>query len=136
MRSIALEGAPLGIRCNAICPGFVKSGMTTFQEQLDHYAGHSGGTEADIEHAGRSYHPTRDLTYLHPQRIADAALWLVSDAVTGVALPVEAGHLLMPGIYNGPEPAISKLRPRKPSKGLSCHPGQAPELAPIAGHVL
>jgi enoyl-[acyl-carrier-protein] reductase (NADH) len=44
------------------------------------------------------------LTYLHPQRIADAALWLVSDAaaaVTGVALPVEAGHLLMPGIYNG-----------------------------------
>ena len=29
MRSIALEGAPLGIRCNAICPGFVKSGMTT-----------------------------------------------------------------------------------------------------------
>lgn len=41
------------------------------------------------------------LTYLHPQRIADATLWLVSDAVTGGALPVEAGHLLMPGIYNG-----------------------------------
>jgi NAD(P)-dependent dehydrogenase (short-subunit alcohol dehydrogenase family) len=76
--------------------------MTDFQEQLDKYAGHPGGTEADLEHAGRSYHPTRDLTYLHPQRIADAALWLVSDAaaaVTGVALPVEAGHLLMPGVY-------------------------------------
>jgi SDR family mycofactocin-dependent oxidoreductase len=104
MRSIALEAAPLGIRCNAICPGFVRSGMTDFQEQLDKYAGHPGGTEADLDHAGRSYHPTRDLTYLDPQRIADAALWLVSDgaaAVTGVALPVEAGHLLMPGVYTG-----------------------------------
>ena len=33
--------------------------------------------------------------------IAGAALWLASDAVTGVALPVEAGHLLMPGVYTG-----------------------------------
>jgi NAD(P)-dependent dehydrogenase (short-subunit alcohol dehydrogenase family) len=53
---------------------------------------------------GSPMRPTRDLTYLDPQRIADAALWLVSDAaaaVTGVALPVEAGHLLMPGVYTG-----------------------------------
>jgi SDR family mycofactocin-dependent oxidoreductase len=104
MKTVALEGAPLGIRCNAICPGFVKSGMTTFQEQLDKYAGHPGGTEDDLEHAGRSYHPTRDLTWLDPQRIADVAKFLVSDdaeAVTGIAVPVEAGHLLMPGTYNG-----------------------------------
>jgi NAD(P)-dependent dehydrogenase (short-subunit alcohol dehydrogenase family) len=104
MRSLALEAAPLGIRCNAICPGFVRSGMTGFQEQLDRYAGHPGGTEADLEHAGRSYHPPRDLTDLDPQHIAGAALWLASDAaaaVTGVALPVEAGHLLMPGVYTG-----------------------------------
>ncbi len=104
MKTVALEGAPLGIRCNAICPGFVKSGMTTFQEQLDKYAGHPGGTEADLEHAGRSYHPTRDLTWLDPQRIADVAKFLVSDdaeAVTGIAVPVEAGHLLMPGTYHG-----------------------------------
>jgi NAD(P)-dependent dehydrogenase (short-subunit alcohol dehydrogenase family) len=103
-KNVAIDYGPSGIRCNAICPGFVKSGMTDFQEQLDKYAGHPGGTEADLEHAGRSYHPTRDLTYLDPQRIADAALWLVSDAaaaVTGVALPVEAGHLLMPGVYTG-----------------------------------
>ena len=104
MRSLALEGAPLGIRCNAICPGFVQSGMTTFQQQLDKFAGHPDGTEADFEHAGRSFHPTRDLTWLESQRIADAALWLASDsaaAITGVALPVDAGHLLMPGRYDG-----------------------------------
>lgn len=102
MRSVALEGAPHGIRCNAICPGFVKSAMTTFQDQLDKFAGHPGGTEADFEHAGESFHPTQDLTWLDPQRIADAALWLASDgsaAVTGVALPVDGGHLLVPGRY-------------------------------------
>ena len=100
MGSIALEGAPHGIRCNAVCPGFVKSGMTSFQAQLDKYAGHPGGTLDDLEHAGLSFHPTRDLTYLEPQAIADAALWLVSPgsaAVTGVALPVDAGHLMVAG---------------------------------------
>ena len=100
MGSVALEGAPFGIRCNAICPGFVKSGMTTFQDQLDKYAGHPGGTMEDIEHAGLSFHPTRDLSYLEPQHIADAALWLVSpgsEAVTGVAVPVDAGHLMVAG---------------------------------------
>ena len=100
MGSVALEGAPYGIRCNAICPGFVKSGMTTFQEQLDKYAGHPGGTEADLENAGLSFHPSAGLSYLEPQRIADAALWLVSsgaEAVTGVALPVDAGHLMVAG---------------------------------------
>ena len=100
MGSIALEGAPHGVRCNAICPGFVRSGMTTFQDQLDKYAGHPGGTLDDLEHAGLSFHPTRDLSYLEPQAIADAALWLVSPgsaAVTGVALPVDAGHLMVAG---------------------------------------
>jgi enoyl-[acyl-carrier-protein] reductase (NADH) len=32
--------------------------------------------------------------------IADAALWLVSEtaaAVTGVALPVDGGHMILPG---------------------------------------
>lgn len=100
MGSVALEGGPYGIRCNAVCPGFVRTGMTTFQAQLDRYAGHPGGTLEDVDRAGRSFHPTRDLTYLEPQHIADAALWLVStgaEAVTGVALPVDGGHMLVAG---------------------------------------
>lgn len=39
---------------------------------------------------------------MEPQVIADAALWLNSDLaakVTGVTVPVDAGHLLQPG-YN------------------------------------
>jgi SDR family mycofactocin-dependent oxidoreductase len=100
MGTVALEGAPHNIRCNAVCPGLVKSGMTIFQGQLDEYAGHPGGTIDDLERAGLSFHPYRSLSYLDPQKIADAALWLVSpaaEAVTGVALPVDAGHLLVAG---------------------------------------
>jgi hypothetical protein len=39
---------------------------------------------------------------LDPERLADAALWVVSDeasVVTGVELPVDAEHLLLPGYY-------------------------------------
>jgi SDR family mycofactocin-dependent oxidoreductase len=98
--SVAIEVAPHGVRCNAILPGFVKSGMTTTQAQLDKYAGHPGGTMSDLEHAGYSFHPMAGFSYLDPQRIADAALWLVSpgsEAVTGTAIPVDAGHVLVSG---------------------------------------
>jgi SDR family mycofactocin-dependent oxidoreductase len=100
MQSTALELAKYGIRCNAICPGFVRSGMTTSQDALDRYAGRSGATEDVLVSAGLSFHPLRDLSYLEPQAIADAALWLVSPAagaVTGIALTVDAGHVLVPG---------------------------------------
>ena len=40
------------------------------------------------------------VTMLPPRAIADAVLWLASDAaryVTGVELPVDAGHMILPG---------------------------------------
>ena len=98
--SIAIEVAPHGIRCNTICPGFVKSGMTSTQDQLDKYAGHPGGTLDDLEHAGNSFHPMKQFSVLDPQVIANAALWLaspLSEAVTGTAIPVDAGHVLVSG---------------------------------------
>ena len=42
---------------------------------------------------------------MNPQVIADSALYLNSDlaaSVTGVTLPVDAGHLLIPGVNNDP----------------------------------
>ncbi|CUR58916.1 Short-chain dehydrogenase/reductase SDR [metagenome] len=100
MRSIALEGARHGVRCNAVCPGFVKSGMTTAQSLLDVLAGHPDAGPEVLEQAGLAYHPTKGLSYLEPEQVAEVAAFLASpaaEAVTGVALPVDAGHLLVAG---------------------------------------
>ena len=47
----------------------------------------------------------RPVLVADPQRIADAALWLNSDlasSVTGISVPVDAGHLLIPGVNANP----------------------------------
>jgi SDR family mycofactocin-dependent oxidoreductase len=108
MRNVALELAPHGIRCNAICPGAVDTRMVNWQGMYDMFHGHPGGTRDDLLAGGRSYHALKGFGVLSPQVIADAALWLVSDgaaAVTGVVLPVDAGHRLLTPI--NPAPALT-----------------------------
>jgi SDR family mycofactocin-dependent oxidoreductase len=106
MKTVALELAPHGVRCNAVHPGAVRSGMTDNQAAWDMYAGQPGG--GTIEHliaAGRHYGALRGTTFMPAETIANAALFLNSDlarTITGVSLPVEAGHLLMPGVNAAP----------------------------------
>lgn len=100
MKSIAVELAPHGIRCNALCPGPTKTPMTDHQAAWDLFAGHPGGTEADMLEAGYNFLALKGFNWLTPQAQADAALFLNSDlasSITGVALPVDAGHLALPG---------------------------------------
>jgi NAD(P)-dependent dehydrogenase (short-subunit alcohol dehydrogenase family) len=69
------------------------------------FAGHEGGTREDLLSGGRSFHALKGAGMLSPRVLADAALWLVSDgaaAVTGVALPVDAGHMLLAGMNPAP----------------------------------
>jgi NAD(P)-dependent dehydrogenase (short-subunit alcohol dehydrogenase family) len=42
---------------------------------------------------------------LRPESVSGAVLWLVSDEardVTGLAVPVDGGHLVLPGINGNP----------------------------------
>jgi SDR family mycofactocin-dependent oxidoreductase len=114
MRTVALELAPYGIRCNAICPGAVATDMVTWQGAFDLYAGHAGGTREDYVEATYRYHALAGAGPMDPEVIAEAALWLASDRssyITGVALPMDAGHLLLPGVNHSAvrRPAASEV---------------------------
>lgn len=81
-RTAALDCRDSGIRVNAICPGFTETPMTD--------QGGVGKPKA-VEAAVRQTPLGR---MAQPEEIAEAALWLCSDAasfVTGVALPIDGG---------------------------------------------
>jgi NAD(P)-dependent dehydrogenase (short-subunit alcohol dehydrogenase family) len=89
-RAVAIEGAPFGIRVNAICPAgmpftnfMAAGGMDRSAIDLDEVAKHTG-----------SMHPLgRPIT---AEDCAEAAVYLVSDRaanVTGVLLPVDGGYV-------------------------------------------
>jgi SDR family mycofactocin-dependent oxidoreductase len=97
-KNIALELAPYGIRCNSISPGAIRTPMTDHQGAWDMFAGHPGGTEADLLEGGYHFAALKGTTFMDPQVIADTALYLNSDLaakVTGVTIPVDAGHLIL-----------------------------------------
>jgi SDR family mycofactocin-dependent oxidoreductase len=105
MKNIALELAPYGVRCNAIAPGAIKTPMTDHPDAWDMFAGRPGGTEADFIEGGYRFGALRGHSFLPPEVIADTALYLNSElasVVTGITVPVDAGHLLMPGYNDAP----------------------------------
>jgi SDR family mycofactocin-dependent oxidoreductase len=105
MKNIALELAPHGVRCNAICPGAILTPMNNHQASWNMIAGHKGGTEADMIEGGYHFGALKERSFLAPQVIADTALYLNSElaaAVTGVTIPVDAGHTLLAGFNHNP----------------------------------
>jgi NAD(P)-dependent dehydrogenase (short-subunit alcohol dehydrogenase family) len=82
----ALECAPQGIRVNAVCPGWIETPMVM---ERGVQAGKDRETYEQLEAA----HPIGRLG--QPDEIAEAAVWLCSDAasfVTGHALPVDGAY--------------------------------------------
>ncbi|OJU80839.1 MAG: hypothetical protein BGO11_19790 [Solirubrobacterales bacterium 70-9] len=85
-RTIASEYATDGIRCNAICPGFIDTPMP---------AGFIGKQE-DPERVAAEIEGAHLLKRLgRPEEIAATALWLCSDAatfITGAAIVADGGY--------------------------------------------
>lgn len=86
-RSLALEGAPYGIRVNAVLPGAIDTPMLRREAEL----------ASDPEEQVRRWALIHPLARLgRPEEIAEAALFLASDAasfITGTALSVDGGLL-------------------------------------------
>ena len=88
-----------------MCPGIVDTQMNDWQGAYDMMAGHPGGTPEDRQYAAYNWSVLAGRGLLRPSAISKAVLWLASDDsadVTGVALPIDGGHSVLPG--SNPDP--------------------------------
>ena len=94
VRSVALEAAAAGVTVNAICPGFVETGMVaTFREGLAEQA--EGGESAE-ETMNRYRDEVPMGRFLAPEEIAAMALYLASEeagGITGQAYTISCGAI-------------------------------------------
>ncbi|TPL43526.1 3-hydroxybutyrate dehydrogenase [Mesorhizobium sp. B2-4-6] len=94
-REIALEGAELGITCNAICPGWVLTPLVRRQVEAKAAALGLSFDDTVREHFVRDL-PTK--RFVETEEIAAAMLFLCSEAarsITGVALPVDGASIVV-----------------------------------------
>jgi 3-hydroxybutyrate dehydrogenase len=88
---VALENAPNGITCNAICPGWVLTALV--QKQIDDRAAQS---HISVEEASREILREKQPTgrFVSVGEIAALALFLCSEAasnITGTSFPIDGG---------------------------------------------
>jgi SDR family mycofactocin-dependent oxidoreductase len=105
MRTAALELGAFNIRCNAVCPGIVDTKMNDWPGAYDMMAGGPGGTPQDRQYAAHNWSALAGRGLLNPASVSKAVLWLASDDsadVTGVALPIDGGHAILPGVNPDP----------------------------------
>lgn len=90
-KTVALETAPTGVTCNAICPGWVLTPLV--QKQIDALAARDRMTEAEAKTKLLSEkQPSHD--FATPEQIGGIAVFLCSDAAAqmrGAALTVDGG---------------------------------------------
>lgn len=108
VKSLAYELGPYNIRVNAILPGAIHTPMTDNPYQGEYTTGNPDTEWEDRIEGLRPLNLLRGRTILPASAIADAMCFLASDEaahVSGVELPVDAGHLILPGV--NPDPVRS-----------------------------
>ncbi len=109
MKSTALEFGPYGVRANAVMPTVMDAPINDHQASWNRVVGKSGATREEWLDATRAWHILRGRGALPESAVADTVSWLVSDDalhITGAAIPVDAGHTLLPGVNPTPVPGM------------------------------
>ncbi|ADB50582.1 SDR family NAD(P)-dependent oxidoreductase [Conexibacter woesei] len=92
MRAVAAEVAGSGVRANAVCPTFVDTPMT--ERSIERIAEATGRSAQEGRDALVASSPLGRL--LDPQEVADAVVWLASDAarsINGQTLILDGGGI-------------------------------------------
>lgn len=92
-RAVAAEAAPHGVTVNALCPGYVDTGMT--EESVARIVERAGLSETEARAAILATSPQGRL--IEPGEVARAVVWLCEDAARGVngqAIAIDGGGLL------------------------------------------
>jgi 3-hydroxybutyrate dehydrogenase len=90
-KTLALEGAPFNITCNAICPGYVKTPLV--EKQVADQAKAHGMSEADVV-AKVMLLKQAVKEFVSVEAIGKMAVFLAGDAgpaFTGTAIPIDGG---------------------------------------------
>jgi SDR family mycofactocin-dependent oxidoreductase len=119
-KSLAIELGPRNIRVNTLLPGPIDTPLNNNPINRDWAAGFEGATEDDMHAAIRHWHNLRGRGALPVQAVVNAALWLASDDaehVHGVELPIDAGHLILPGFNHSP--SQPEGYPRRANEGYN-----------------
>ncbi|WPB90132.1 mycofactocin-coupled SDR family oxidoreductase [Streptomyces malaysiensis] len=105
MRVAALELGTYGVRANAILPSTTDTLINDHPSGWRRASGKPDGTREDYLDAVHQWTAMRNTGVLPPKAAALAALWLCSDEaefITGISLPIDAGHLTLPGMNPWP----------------------------------
>ena len=92
-RSVALEVATHGITCNAVCPGYVDTDMTT--RAIKNISARTSRSEGEALQILEKMSPQNRL--ITPEEVAAVALLLVSDkglGINGQAINIDGGTVL------------------------------------------
>lgn len=90
-KTLALEGAPVGITCNAICPGYVKTPLV--EKQIADQAKAHNLSEAEVVNKVMLYKQAVK-EFVSTESLGQLALFLASEqasTLTGSAIPVDGG---------------------------------------------